>query len=87
MPIDLRTTQEYLNAKAGTVGLTKQQALAYLAGGVAPLNTNPMTGQDAATNYAGAGGAGKSKSEALKQKVGAAASGVDFYGQEAARRL
>lgn len=27
-----RTTQEYLNAKAGTVGLTRQQALARLTG-------------------------------------------------------
>lgn len=27
-----RTTQEYLNARAGTVGLTRQQALARLTG-------------------------------------------------------
>ncbi len=49
MAVDLRTTQEYLNAKAGTVGLTKQQALQYLAG----AGAIGMTAQDAALNYAG----------------------------------
>lgn len=87
MATDLRTTQEYLNDKLGTVGLTKQQCLQRLFGAAGSLTSNPMTGQDSATNYAGAGAAGKTISGALKHKVGAAASGVDIYGQEAARRL
>jgi hypothetical protein len=89
MAVDLRTTQEYLNAKAGTVGLTKQQCLQRLFGAVGSLASNPMTAQDSARNYAGAGpgGADRAISQSLKHKVGAAASGVDIYGQEAARRL
>ena len=87
MAIDLRTTQEYLNAKAGTVGLSKQQCLQRLAGGVAPLASNPMTAQDAARNYAGAGTADRSIQASLKQKGGAPTSGVDFTSQEAARRI
>ena len=87
MAVDLRTTQEYLNAKLGTVGLTKQQCLQRLFGAAGSLASNPMTTQDAATNYAGAGAAGKTIGGALKHKVGAAASDVDIYGQEAARRL
>jgi hypothetical protein len=49
MAVDLRTTQEYLNDKAGTVGLTKQQALQRLAG----AGAIDMTAQDAASLYAG----------------------------------
>ncbi len=87
MAVELRTTQEYLNAKLGTVGLTKQQCLQRLFGAAGSLASNPMTAQDAATNYAGAGASGKTIAGALKHKVGASASGVDIYGQEAARRL
>lgn len=83
MAVDLRTTQEYLNAKLGTVGLTKQQCLQRLFGAAG----QGMTAQDAARNYAGAGAADRSIAQSLKQKAGASASGVDIYGQEAARRL
>lgn len=87
MAVDLRTTQEYLNAKLGTVGLTKQQCLQRLFGAAGSLASNPMTAQDAARNYAGAGAADRSVQQSLKHKVGAAASGVDITSQEAARRL
>ncbi len=87
MAVDLRTTQEYLNAKLGTVGLTKQQCLQRLAGGVAPLASNPMTTQDSANNYAGTTEL-HTTAGALRRKVGGAvASNTDMYGQEAARRL
>ncbi len=84
---EIKTEQDYLNTKNGSVGLTKQQCLQRLFGAAGSLASNPMTAQDAATNYAGAGAAGKTIGGALKHKVGAAASGVDIYGQEAARRL
>ncbi len=87
MATDLRTTQEYLNAKLGTVGLTKQQCLQRLFGAAGSLASNPMTAQDAARNYAGAGAFDRAISQSLKDKAGASASGVDIYGQEAARRL
>lgn len=77
MALDLRTTQEYLNAKAGTVGLTKQQALARLAG----VSENSMSHGDAANNYAGT--TGRSGQEALNVKVGT----TGLTKQEAARRL
>lgn len=83
MAIDLRTTQEYLNAKAGTVGLTKQQCLQYLAG----AGAIGMTAQDAANYYAATGDHFRVQ-HALKNKVGGAtASNVDITTQEAARRL
>jgi hypothetical protein len=83
----IKTEQDYLNTKLGSVGLTKQQALQRLFGAVGSDTTNPMTTQDAATNYAGAGAAGKTIGGALKHKAGASASGVDIDAQEAARRL
>lgn len=87
MATDLRTTQEYLNAKLGTVGLTKQQCLQRLFGAAGSLSTNPMTGQDAANNYA-ATTEKHTTAGALRRKVGGAtASNTDMYGQEAARRL
>jgi len=82
MAIDLRTTQEYLNAEAGTVGLSKQQALQYLAG----AGAIGMTAQDAALNYAGSDARGTIQ-DALKLKGGASTSGVDITSQEAARRI
>ena len=89
MAVDLRTTQEYLNAKLGTVGLTKQQCLQRLAGGVAPLASNPMTAQDSALNY-GATNSRTTVQGALKTKVGASVAGSDnvvLSTQEIARRL
>ncbi len=53
MAVDLKPTQDYLNAKLGTVGLTKQQCLQRLFGAAGSLASNPMTAQDAALNYAG----------------------------------
>ena len=70
MAVDLRTEQEYLNAKLGTVGLTKQQCLQRLAGGIAPLDSNPMTTQDSAKYYAGAGAVDRGVQRSLNQKVG-----------------
>ncbi len=89
MAIDLRTTQEYLNDKAGTVGLSKQQCLQRLAGPAGSLISNPMTAQDAARNYAGSGPGGydRSTSQSIKHKAGASGSDVDITGQEAARRI
>lgn len=88
MAVDLRTTQEYLNAKLGTVGLTKQQCLQRLAGGIAPLASNPMTGQDSAKIYGTTAGVDVTIQKALKNKVGGAtARDVDMTTQEAARRL
>ncbi len=78
MAVDLRTTQEYLNAKCGTVGLTKQQCLARLAG------MNMQTQKDHGTlanNYAGT--TGRTTQEALNVKVGT----TGLTKQEAARRL
>lgn len=86
MATDLRTTQEYLNDKLGTVGLTKQQCLQRLFGGIGPASTNPMTGQDAANNYAGTD-LRMNKGQALAFKAGCMGN-VDLKGQqEAARRL
>src|SRR6266850_2776780 len=69
MAVDLRTTQEYLNAKLGTVGLTKQQCLQRLFGAAGSLASNPMTAQDAALNYAGLNSRG-SIQDALTNKAG-----------------
>ncbi len=83
MAVDLRTTQEYLNAKLGTVGLTKQQCLQRLVGAAG----QGMTTQDAALNYAGLNDR-SGVQNALKNKVGGAtARNVDITSQEAARRL
>lgn len=63
MPTPVKITQEYLNDKAGTVGLSKRMALNVLAGG-----TTAMTSQDAANSYAGT--IGLSIQDALNAKVG-----------------
>lgn len=84
MAVDLRTTQEYLNAKLGTVGLTKQQCLIRLAG----LSEQDATADVAASNYAGT--PRQSEQIALKNKVGAACKDADnevMSIQEIARRL
>lgn len=59
-----QTTQERLNNKLGTVGLTIQQCLQRLAGPAGQA----MTAQDAANNYAGT--QGKTVEDALNTKVG-----------------
>ncbi len=85
MSTDLRTTQEYLNAKLGTVGLTKQQCLQRLFGAAG----QGMTAQDAALNYAGSNSRGTLQ-EALKTKAGASVAGSDnvvFTSQDNARRI
>ena len=82
MATDLRTTQEYLNAKLGTVGLTKQQCLQRLfgAGGIG------MTAQDAANNYAGTN-LRMNIAQALASKAGVLGN-PDLHGkQEASRRI
>lgn len=88
MAVDLRTTQEYLNAKLGTVGLTKQQCLQRLFGPAGSLASNPMTAQDAARNYAGLSSIDNTVQNSLRNKVGGAtARDWDITEQEAARRL
>lgn len=79
--IPLRTTQGYLNNKAGTVGLSKKQALSVLAGTSAD---EPMNRQDAANIYAGT--TALTTEQALKNKVSLLGN-VDITGQEATRRL
>lgn len=79
MAVDLRTTQEYLNAKLGTVGLTKQQCIIRLAG---------LVEQDAPRSrawnaYAGTLGTGRTAQEAANVKVANAGLSI----QEVARRL
>lgn len=59
-----QTTQERLNNKLGTTGLTIQQCLQRLAGATA----EGMTAQDAANNYAGT--QGRTVEAALNTKVG-----------------
>lgn len=81
MATDLRTTQDYLNAKLGTVGLTKQQCLIRLAG----LAQQDATFGRAANAYAGTLGLGYSGQAALNIKVGN--SDLTLGKQEAARRL
>lgn len=83
MSVDLRTTQEYLNDKAGTVGLTKQQCLNILAGTVG------MTAQDAALNYAGLNTRGTIQ-EAMEAKGGSSCAPSDdvvLSTQECIRRI
>lgn len=76
-----RTTQEYLNLKAGTTGLTKQECLQRLSGRINGLA--PIDSQDGANSYAGT--SGKAVAEALNNKVGS--NGNTLTEQEAARRL
>ncbi len=75
------TGQRYLNRKAGTVGMTKQQAMAYLAG---DANLGATFGH-MANEYAGTVGLGYSGQAALNIKVGN--SDLTMSKQEAARRL
>ena len=81
MAVDLRTTQEYLNAKLETVGLTKQQCLQRLFGAAG----QGMTAQDAANNYAGTN-LRMNTSQAIASKAGVLGN-PDLRGNEAARRL
>lgn len=74
----MENTQDYLNRKAGTVGLTKQQCLQRLFG---PAGEG-MTTQDAANNYAG-GIAGRTIQDALNRKAGT----VGLTTQDASRRI
>lgn len=79
-----RTTQEYLNLKAGTTGLTKQECLARLSSRALGTNlANTVTAQDCVNTYAGT--SGKTVQDALNNKVGATANALTE--QEAARRL
>jgi hypothetical protein len=80
MAVDLRTTQEYLNAKLGTVGLTKQQCLIRLAA----LADQTATQDISANAYAGT--TGRTAQEALNVKT-AQTQVTTFTKQEAARRL
>ena len=85
MATDILTTQQYLNTKLGTVGLTKQQCLQRLFGAAG----QGMTAQDAALNYAGTNSRTTTQG-ALKTKAGASAAGADnlvFTSQENARRI
>lgn len=77
-----RTTQEYLNQKAGTTGRTKQECLIILAG-LTPTTNTVIIQQIASNVYAGT--SGKIVQDALNNKVGAG--GATLTKQEAARRL
>lgn len=77
---EIRTTQEYLNAKLGTVGLTKQQCIQRLAG-----DTTGSTFGHAANEYAATVGLGYSGQAALNIKAGN--SDLTLSKQEAARRI
>ncbi len=78
---EIRRVQSYLNTKAGTVGLTRQQAMAYLSG---DANLGATFGH-MANEYAGTVGLGYSGQAALNIKVGN--SDLTMSKQEAARRL
>lgn len=79
-----KTTQEYLNNKAGFTGVlrTVQECLASLAGRPSAVNA-PIIQQDEANSYAGT--TGKITQDALNVKVGTG--GTTLLKQEAARRL
>lgn len=81
-----KTTQEYLNNKAGFTGAlrTIQECLASLSGRALGTNlTNKVGTHESANTYAGT--SGKSKQDALNVKVGSG--GARLTKQEAARRL
>lgn len=82
MAVDLRTTQEYLNAKLGTVGLTKQQCMIRLAN----LAEQDSTFGRAANRYAGTSGLGYSGQKALNVAGGNTSPDM-LSKQEAARRI
>ncbi len=77
-----RTTQEYLNQKAGTVGRTKQECLLILANRPSAVNS-VIIRQDAANSYAGT--TGLLLQDAMNVKAGT--TGSTLTKQEAARRL
>lgn len=81
-----KTTQEYLNNKAGFTGelRTVQECLASLAGRAGGANLlNPVSEQDSSNTYAGT--TEKITQDALNVKVGGG--GATLSKQEAARRL
>ena len=80
-----KTTQEYLNNKAGFVGelRTCQECLRSLSARPDTVNTKIST-QDAANSYAGT--TNRTEQEALNVKAGAGG-GSTLTKQEAARRL
>lgn len=81
-----KTTQEYLNNKAGFVGelRTVQECLASLSNRRNGTNlTNRVSEQDCANTHAGT--TGKTTQDALNVKVGGG--GATLTKQEAARRL
>lgn len=73
----MEPTQDNLNRKLGTVGLTKQQCLQRLAG---PAGEG-RTAQEAANLYAGT--VGKTTQDALNTKAGT----VGLTTQDASRRI
>ncbi len=79
---EFRTTQEYLNIKAGTVGLTKQECLQRLSGRTIVSN-NVVDSQDCSNSYAST--TGKTVQDSMNNKV--ASVGNALTTQEAARRL
>ncbi len=79
-----RTTQEYLNIKAGTVGLTKQECLQRLSGRTI-VNNNVVDSQDCANTYASTSGPVETIQDALNNKVGYVQNALTT--QEAVRRL
>lgn len=81
-----KTTQEYLNDKAGFTGelRTCQECLASLAGRRGGANLlNPVSEQDSANTYSGT--TNKTTQDAMNVKVGSG--GATLTKQEAARRL
>ncbi len=81
-----KTTQEYLNNKAGFVGelRSKQECLASLAGRRGGANLlNIVSAGDSANTYAGT--SGKTEQDALNNKVGSG--GATLTVQDAIRRL
>lgn len=81
-----KTTQEYLNNKAGFTGAlrTVQECLASLAGRRNGANLlNPVTEQDSANTYSGT--SSKTTQDAMNVKVGSG--GATLTKQESARRL
>jgi hypothetical protein len=81
---NFRTTQEYLNLKAGFTGTlrTKQECLASLSGRTNATNS-VITEQLQANSYAGV--TTKTVQDAMNNKVGATANTLTL--QEAVRRL
>lgn len=65
------TTQEYLNNKLGTQGLSKQQCLNRLAGAAASSGSTGLSAAEAAGRYASLGiNSGQTVQGGLNRKVG-----------------